>query len=150
MLDIDMLLSLVKEYFLLADGALILHHNELLLVVEIKETEIKHPYAGKTIYISRRALKHMVESRRKDLQKNHSDKIALGLILSAVSLTPEVITDFDSYELDASGKHFYKKDFSKLGQPNVRVLLELYGQNFHIKSIHFSRRTKKHHLRGAL
>jgi len=142
MSDRDVLLGLVREYFALADGELIQRHTETVVVCEIPADSVIHPHASAKMNITRRALKHVVKSRRKELLKNHVTEVALDLILEAVSAVSEVIQRFDFYELEAPDKHFYSKDFSERGMPNVRILLEQRDAELFITSIHFQKRTK--------
>lgn len=135
---------MLREYFLLEDGVLIEHHQEVLKLVEVDTALTAHPHFGKRVYISRRALKHVVESRKRDLLKKHTLEETLLIVLFAVESIPEVVVDFDHYELEPTNKHFYTKDFSSAGMPKVRVLMELDNDQLLIKSVHFMRRTKKH------
>jgi hypothetical protein len=143
--DLNALLNLVDEYFHLPDGALIDQYDAGLFFCTIQSAIAEHPHGAHSVSITRRALKHMVESRRKELLKRHNYEKALSIIVSAVSAVPEVIQNFDYYELEAPDKHFYVKDFSAQGMPNLRVLLKMKDGDLFVNSIHFSRRTKKHH-----
>lgn len=145
-MQIDKVIGLVKEYFLLEDGVLIDHHEELLKLVEIDQLAGTHPHYGKRVYISRRALKHVVESRRKDLFRKHSADVSLKIILFAIESVFEVVVNFDNYELEPTNNHFYTKDFSVEGMPKVRILMELESDSLQVKSIHFMKRTKKHQI----
>lgn len=141
----NVLLNLVREYFTLQDGMLIPNHTELLFVCDIEQTNTEHQHLGTSVSISRRALKHMVESRKRELIKNRSSAEVLELIEFAVASIPHVILNFDYYEFEVPSKHFYTKDFSAQGKPNIRILLEVRESQLLIISVHFSRRTKKHH-----
>ena len=137
--------NLIREYFLLDDGVLIHHHEELLKLLEIDNSNENHPHCNKRVYMTRRALKHMVESRRKDLSIRHTSEDVLTVITFAALSITDVILHFDHYELEPENKHFFTKDFSSEGMPKVRVLLNNDAGNLLIKSVHFVRRTKKHH-----
>lgn len=139
------ILSLVHEYFLLDDGFLIHHHEELLKLLEISNSSENHPHKDRRVYITRRALKHIVESRRKDLSKRHSTEETVTNIVFAVQSIAEIIIHFDHYELEPDNKHFYTKDFSSSGMPKIRVLLNSDGDSLLVQSVHFVKRTKKHH-----
>jgi len=138
------LIELVHEYFDLPDGLIIENHTELLKVVDIKMTITEHPHINKKVYITRRALKHFVESRRADLLKKHTVEEALQRIVFTISVVSEVILEFENYELIPPNNHFYNKDYSTYGMPMVRVLLEAKDDFLCVKSIHFAKRTRKH------
>ena len=54
----------------------------------------------------------------------------------------ETVTNFDLYELEPP-KHFYTKDYSHVGKPQLRILLEHTGDKLEIISIHFRERKGK-------
>ena len=91
------------------------------------------------VYITRRALKHIVESRKKELLKNHTRDEAIAAICFAVEHIQETITNFDKYELEPPSQ-CYLKDFSYLGKPKLRVALAEKDDRLEIKSIHFTKR----------
>ena len=143
-MDIFRLLELAREYFLLEEGILIEHHGEMLKILEIDDSNSEHPHKQHKVYITRRALKHVVESRKKDLVKKHTHEQAEIMVVFVVEMIPLVIQDFDIYELEPVNKHFYTKDFSDKGMPSVRVLVEKDEEDIFIRSVHFAKRTKKH------
>ncbi|MDP2642058.1 MAG: hypothetical protein Q8P21_02085 [bacterium] len=137
--------KLAKEYFLLEKRAPIIKHEELLRVFDIRGSIHKddHPHKGVRVYISRKSLKHFVESRKEDLERKHTEEEALGNICFAIQEIQEVITNFTVYELEPPGKHFYVKDYSHMGKPFIRILLEPKSARLEIKSIHFTKSKKK-------
>ncbi|MCX6703340.1 MAG: hypothetical protein NTV02_01455 [Candidatus Zambryskibacteria bacterium] len=74
--------KLVRAYFILPVGAIIERHTELLRVFDIRGSvhSKKHPHHMLRVYISRRFLKHFVESRKAELERNHTKEEALALI----------------------------------------------------------------------
>jgi len=138
--QINKISILAKEYFYLDDREHIMLHQQLLPVLIIRGSKHKniHPHTAKHVYISRRSLKHYVESRKKELLKNHTKENALQKILFAVNKIPEVIINFDRYELEPPN-HAYIKDYSNIGYPSLRVLLDTKKEHLEIKSIHFTK-----------
>lgn len=132
--------KLVREYFDLPDAAAIEQHTQLLRVFDIRGSKYpKHPHKTMRVYITRRALKHIVESRKKELLKNHAPEQALGAICFAIEKIPETITDFDKYELEPPSQ-CYQKDYAHEGRPMVRIALEEKNGALEIKSLHFRKR----------
>lgn len=132
---------LVEEYYSLIVGHIIEKPDELLRVVDIKETQRqKHPHKKFRVYISRKALKHFVESRKEELKKRHTVAEALLKILFAVEQISEVFLNFDKYEYEPE-KHFYTKHYS--GEPSLRIFVEERKVNsLEICSIHFTKHKK--------
>jgi hypothetical protein len=146
MFELPVLMKLIQVYLSLEDGALIEHPDELLKILEIDGSNMEHPHRNFQVCITRRALKHVVESRKNDLLRKHSRKQIEDMLLFAVAVVPEVFHSFESYKLEPTNKHFYTKDYSEKGLPSVRVLAEVKGNILLIRSIHFTKRTKKHRL----
>lgn len=140
------LIKFAKEYYALLDGALIDKPDELLRVARIKKTKhTEHPHKDFRVYISRRALKHVVEVRRKELTKHHTESEILLKICFAVEQIPEVIVNFDKYEYEYEPeKHFYMKHYS--GEPSIRILCERKDNEkstLQICSVHFRKPQKE-------
>jgi len=135
---------LAEEYFALPDGALIEFHLQLLRIFDIRRSKHgkSHPHNKKWVCISRRSLKHYVESRRKELLKNHPEAETLNKILFGIENIKETIADFDKYELEPPS-HAYSKDYSNIGFPSLRIMLDLKGRHLEIRSIHFTKTKKR-------
>ena len=135
--------KLLKLYYSLARGELIEHHTELLRVFDIRGSKHDaHPHKMLRVYISRRSLKHFVESRKLELEKYHTQEKTLESICFAIDSIQKTIINFDTYEFEPP-KHFYLKDFSSAGKPFLRILLELKDSRLEIISIHFKERRQK-------
>lgn len=135
--------KIAKEYCELEYGALIEKHLELLRIFDIRGSKHQdHPHKKLRVYISRKALKHFIESRKHDLDKHHSEKEVTEIILFALDKIQQTITDFDSYEF-VPPKHFYTKDYSHEGKSPLRILLDLREERLEIVSIHFRERKNK-------
>jgi len=140
----ELLEKLTVEYFYLDHGILIENYLELLKIAKVSESaDPNHPHLGMNLFISRRALKHFVESRKKELLVHHSEEKTLELLLFATKNLKEIICDFDSYEYRPPNCHFYLKDYSHIGKSNVRILVENVNEKLEIVSIHFKKNTKK-------
>ncbi len=140
----EILEKLIIEYFYLEHGVLIERHLELLKITKIeKPADPNHPHLEMKIFISRRALKHFVESRKRELVVHHSEEDSLQSLLFAVKNLKEVICDFDIYEYRPPNCHFYLKNYSHIGKPNLRILVETINEKLEIISIHFKKNTKK-------
>ncbi len=135
--------KLVSLYAGLEPGNFINKHLELLRVCTIRKSiHLPHPHDMVRVYISRKALKHFVESRTYELRKRHSPEQIIENLCFAIDSIKETVTDFDSYELRPP-KHLYTKDYSHLGKPQLRIVLEHTGDRLEIISIHFRERKKK-------
>ena len=143
---IIMLRELTKEYYPLPSGALISKPKELLRVIDIKSTKhTKHPHETFRVYITRRALKHIVEQRSSELSKAHNEAEILLKVCFAIEQIPEIINSFDKYEYEHSPeKYFYTKHYP--GNPSIRILCEpskSRDNSLEICSIHFKRQKKE-------
>lgn len=135
---------LVDEYFHLEKKALIEKHNELLRVFDIRGSKHpKHHHKNVRVYISRKALKHCIERRKEDFSKHHPPEQVKESVYFAIENFQETIIDFDSYTFEPPVKHFYVKDYSHVGKPSLRVLLEMKEERLEIVSIHFHKNKKK-------
>jgi len=138
------LADLVGEYYKLEDGFIIDKALEPLRVADIKDGKYaeKHPHHGYRVYITRRAVKHFVEERRRELSKKHKPAEVLTKITFAAEQIEDVVINFDLYELEPPEKHFYIKFYS--GEPSIRILCEPSGeQRLEICSIHFQKKKKR-------
>lgn len=134
--------KLVKEYYLLEIGSLIEKHEDLLRLFNIRSSvHNDHPHKMKRVYISRRALKHYVESRKDELCKYHSDEKLLELICFGIDKIQETIINFDSYTYTPPN-HYYIKDYASLGKPFLRIVIDSKEKHLEIKSIHFRKNNK--------
>ena len=98
------------------------------------------------VYISRKALKHFVESRKAELKKYHTDEEALKKIDFAIGEIKEVVINYHSYERqradDGKEKHFYTRNYYSKGEPSIRILLEEKDDGLEICSLHFTKNKK--------
>ena len=141
---LDRIKRLAGKYFLLGKGELIARPEELLKIMDIeKPSYVAHPHRSYRTYISRRALKHVVETRKEDLGKSHDNQHGFERICFAIDSIPDIIMDFDRYELEPKehpAKHFYTKHYAYSKRPSVRILVEQKENTLEIRSIHFRMR----------
>ncbi len=136
---IQKLKELVAIYFELPDKANIERHKEKLRIFEIRESvHTNHPHKTYRVYISRRALKHVVEERKRDLLRSHTSMEVIRHIIFAIDKIQDTIADFDLYEYEPP-KHLYTKDYLEIDMPSVRIVLDSVGNTLEICSIHFNR-----------
>ncbi len=128
MKNTELLLNIVEQYFKLKDGELIEKHLELIKIFNRSEQQI---------LISRKALKHFVESRKRELSINHSDKNIIELLKFAISNIENVFTSYDSADIGEQGRKILSKDYSNLGFPHLRIVYDEKNNNLEIVSIHF-------------
>lgn len=131
--------KLLKHYFYMEYGILIEQHLELQRVCDIRESKHgdMHPHKNFRVYISRRSLKHFVESRKKEFEKRHTEIETIDTLCFAIDHIQEVITGFDLYEWSSPGTYIYSKDYSYVDKPILRVIVEEHENRLEIKSIHF-------------
>ncbi len=137
--------KLVSEYYTLLRGHIIEKPTQLLRIVDIKDTKHKeHPHKNFRVYISRKALKHFVESRKEELEKRHTSAETLLMILFAVEKIPEVFLSFDKYEYETNPqKYFYTKHYGHKN-PSLRIFVEKKDMNaLEICSMHFTKNKKE-------
>lgn len=81
---IENIKTLARLYFTMKAKELIEKPDERLRIVDIRSDNKskKHPHEGHRVYIKRRAIKHIVESRKEELLKNHDDAYALISIIT--------------------------------------------------------------------
>lgn len=132
---------LINEYFLLPHGAFIERHLELFCIGEF-DGAITHPCSGCRIYISRRAIKHFVESRMRQLsRKDTADALQkIQLIFEAI---PDILRAHH-HETQPDGKLVFRSQYpidSRLQY--ARIILEQRSDSFEIVSIHIRTEKKK-------
>jgi hypothetical protein len=134
--------KLVKMYAKLDPGSLISNHLEILRVCTIQNSiHPEHPHDMIRVYISRKALKHFVESRTYELKKRHSFEEIIENLYFAVDSIKETVTNFDSCDLTLP-KYIYTKDYSSFQKPQLRIVLEYKETCLEIISIHFREKRK--------
>ncbi len=145
----DDIACIFEEFYMLEYGVHIYKPDILVSLGQIQHNT-NHPYDGYQLHVSRRALKHIIERRKQDLLKRHTNEETNDLIQFLLGKMTEVVHSFDEYLYEKPDNHFFIKDFAQQNRPKIRVLTKIAGKQLHIKSIHIVKRTKKHHKRGDL
>jgi hypothetical protein len=91
------------------------------------------------IYISRKALKHFVESRKKEMIENHTMQEILDKLYFAVDNVIETYSFYDKFDIEKTGRLIYIKYFTKLRSSNLRIVFERVENRLEICSIHFQK-----------
>jgi hypothetical protein len=131
--NLEKIKRLAKIYFYLEKGELITNHEELVFLFKIEKQG--HLHDGFSVYISRRSLKHFVESRKEEKQ----DLVLIEMILEKIRKTVE---HFDWYKNELEERYFYSKEYD-IGLKHkrmIRILLETKKGNLEIISMHFKRK----------
>ncbi len=131
--NLELLETLITEYFKLGDGELITNHLELIFLFEFRTLKVQ---------IKRKALKHFIESRRRELLVNYSTEEALQLLKFAVSKIQDIFENHDATDVGEKGRQIFSKDYSHLGLPHLRVVYEFVLNDIELVSIHFRKHRK--------
>ena len=92
---------------------------------------------GKSVYISKRALKHFVESRSGELVGYNNDYILNRLYL-IIDNIEDVLIHYDLFE-KINNRLYFSKDFLKPIEPSIRIVLENVGDHFEIVTMHYKK-----------
>lgn len=140
---IELLKTLARQYIQLEHGALIERPHELIRFFDVEgELFGTHPHYGFRVYISRRALKHVVERRMEQLPSDTPEYSREEFVFFIIECVQEVVINFDKYEVDENDKHFYFKDFAHIKKPGIRVVVEKKVNTLEIVSIHYRKHPK--------
>jgi glutaredoxin-related protein len=94
------------------------------------------------IYISRKSLKHFVESRKKEMFETHTKNEILNKLYFAINNLINTYINYDKFEIEKSGRLIYIKYFTELRNSNLRIVFENVLNNLEICSIHFQKYKK--------
>lgn len=137
---IDALKEIALLYLNMEKGQLIDKHLERLHIFNVAGTTFApHPHIQHSVYISRKALKHVVESRKAELLKKHSIEETCAILSGMLEEIPFVFEEFDVYRLE-NNTHYYKKDYP--GQPSIQIGCDWSDKSLEIKTIHFVKMSK--------
>jgi hypothetical protein len=113
------------------NNELIEHQNELLQI------DIDYP-----LFISRRSLKHLVESRKVELIRKHTEKEVLNRLFLAVDNIVRIYINSDKISLQENNRTVYTKYSIDRTQHSIRLVLEQVENRLEICSIHFQKSKK--------
>ncbi len=91
--------------------------------------------------ITRRALKHFVESRRAQLQIRYEQKEVIRRLFFLIDAVEGIMNSYDEEEIRDSGRYVRTK-YYYINRSAVRVVLDKKLRHWEIVSIHFQK-TKK-------
>jgi len=94
------------------------------------------------LYISRRSLKHFVESRKKEMTINHSKKEILSKLYFAIDNIVEIYCNFDDMKNKDEYRVIYIKNFNTINKHSLRIVFDKFEDRLEICSIHFQKRKK--------
>lgn len=94
------------------------------------------------IYISHRALKHFVESRKYEMKESFSDEDIINNLLYAVDNVILTYEDFDKIEFKDPDRIIYSKNYTEINK-SIRIVLQVVQNRLEICSIHFQKSKNK-------
>jgi len=101
----------------------------LIYICELKD---------KSIYISKRSLKHFVESRSGELFDRYDYDFISKRLYFIIDNIENVIYNHDLCRIE-NGRYYFSKDFSYVYMPIVRIVLECVGGHFEIVTMHYKK-----------
>lgn len=110
-------------------GVLIDNHLEL----------IRFDY-NHNIFISRKALKYFVESRKKEMFDTHTEAEIFDKLHFSIDNIVETFKNHDELYNKSDGRFIYVKYFIELREHSLRIVLESIQDRLEICSIHFQKR----------
>lgn len=135
------ILRLVRLYTNMADGTKIPMHTELIYLCNLRKTSIDSSSVfSLPVFISRKALKHFVESRRNELLKWHNSHTTNRYIEFIVLNVKNVLTLYDHITYDSNkNQASVSKSYLKFKKPNIKILIEQKDLRFEVVSMHFTK-----------
>ncbi len=122
---------MIFQYLELNPGEPIEKYKELLCICFKPE-----------VYISRRALKHFVESRSREMKLKSKEEV-LYYLYFAVESAESVILNYDSLiKQNIETKYIYSKHFGSELKSSIRIVTEMIDSHQEVKSIHFQKNKK--------
>lgn len=135
------ILRLIRIYFKMNDGIKIPEHTELIYLCNLEKLDIKNENVfNLPVFVSRKALKHFVESRRNELAKWHDFYTTREYIEFIVFNVKDVLTMYDTLTHDSAKNQIsVSKSYIKFEKPNIKILIEQKGARFEVISMHFTK-----------
>jgi hypothetical protein len=93
---------------------------------------------NKEVYISKRALKHFVESRSTEMADSYENKVILEKMFYIIDNVEDVLNKHDVFQT-MNGRYYFTKHFWNLDKPSIRIVLELIGYHFEIVTMHYKK-----------
>ena len=95
-------------------------------------------YQKNDVYISRRSIKHFVESRKSELLNKHDNTYILKRLFIIIDNIYDILNNNDEYEL-LNNRHYFSKRFGTIDISKIRVVLELKGEHYEIVTMHYQK-----------
>lgn len=92
------------------------------------------------IYISKGALKHFVESRKKEMIISHTEEEIFERLYFAIDNIISIYTSYDKTEVKSISRLIYSKQFTDSRDHNIRIVIDTFVNRYEICSIHFQKR----------
>ncbi len=92
------------------------------------------------IYISRRSLKHFVNSRKKEMIGSHGEGEIFERLYFAINNLILTCNFYDKIEAKSLNRLIYTKYFTESRHHSLRVVLDTFFDHSEVCSIHFQKR----------
>ncbi len=92
------------------------------------------------IYISCRALKHFVESRKKEMVDTHTTEEIFERLYFAIDNVILTYNSYDEIQAKSLNRLIYTKHYTDTRNHNLRLVIDTFFDHFEICSIHFQKR----------
>ena len=92
---------------------------------------------NKKVYISKRALKHFVESRSEELV-TYNEEYILERLYYIIDNIENVLHNYEFFQ-KIDNRLYYTKDFFYPIRPSIRIVLELVGTHFEVVTMHYKK-----------
>ncbi len=92
----------------------------------------------KDVYISKRALKHFVESRSTEMADNYENNIILEKMYYILDNVEDVLNNYDIFQT-MNSRYYFTKHYWNLDKPSVLIVLELVSDHFEIVTMHYKK-----------
>lgn len=134
-------LQLVRFYFNIKDKVKIAKHTQLIYLCILEKHSIENENMSRLpVFISRKALKHFVESRKNELLKWHDSTTTQKYVEFIILNIKDVLTMYDDITYDSNENQIsVSKSYLKFKKPNIKILIEQKGLQFEVVSMHFTK-----------
>ncbi len=90
------------------------------------------------MYISKRSLKHFVESRSGELINKYDDEYILNRLNSIIDNIENILHNYDLFEIK-DNRLYFSKEFSIINLSAIRIVLEFIDNHYEIVTMHFQK-----------
>jgi hypothetical protein len=92
------------------------------------------------VYISRRSLKHFVESRKKEMINTHLEGDILNKLYFSIDNIINVYLNYDEIKTENLNRVKYTKHFIDIREHSLSIVFDVFFNRCEICSIHFKKR----------